>query len=116
MSPLFSSALLIGALLTFALIVRKIRRSEVTIADSTFWFLFAFGLVVLGLFPQISFFFARIFHVESPANFVFVCIIAVLVLHEFYSTIALSQLRAKVHTMAQNQALCDHQDRKSGDR
>ena len=35
MSLLFSATLLISALLIFWLILRKIRRSEVTIADST---------------------------------------------------------------------------------
>ena len=44
MSLLFSATLLIGALLTFWLILRKIRKAEVTIADSTFWFLFALSL------------------------------------------------------------------------
>ena len=38
MSLLFSATLLAGALLTFWLILRKIRKAEVTIADSTFWF------------------------------------------------------------------------------
>lgn len=56
MSLLFSATLLIGALLTFWLIIRKIRKAEVTIADSTFWFLFALSLVLMGVFRQIPFF------------------------------------------------------------
>lgn len=55
MSLLFSATLLISALLIFWLILRKIRRSEVTIADSTFWFLFALSLVLMGVFRQIPF-------------------------------------------------------------
>ena len=90
MSLLFSATLLIGALLTFWFVLRKIRKAEVTIADSTFWFLFALSLVLI---------------IESPANFVFVYVIAVLVLREFYTTIEMSQLRAKVRNLVQNQAL-----------
>ena len=105
MSLLFSATLLISALLIFWLILRKIRRSEVTIADSTFWFLFALSLVLMGVFRQIPFFFAGIFGIESPANFVFAYVIAVLILREFYSTAEISQLRARVCGLAQKEAL-----------
>lgn len=111
MSLLFSATLLIGALLTFSLILRKIRKAEVTIADSTFWFLFALSLVLMGVFRQIPFFFADLFSIESPANFVFVYVIAVLVIREFYATVEVSQLRAKVRNLVQNQALADAQER-----
>lgn len=105
MSLLFSATLLISAILIFWLILRKIRRSEVTIADSTFWFLFALSLVLMGVFRQIPFFFAGIFGIESPANFVFAYVIAVLILREFYSTVEISQLRARVRGLAQKEAL-----------
>ena len=111
MSCLFPATLLIGALLTFGLILRKIRKAEVTIADSTFWFLFALSLVLMGVFRQIPFFFAELFSIESPANFVFVYVIAVLVIREFYATVEVSQLRAKVRNLVQNQALADVRER-----
>lgn len=111
MSLLFSATLLIGALLTFGLILRKIRKAEVTIADSTFWFLFALSLVLMGVFRQIPFFFAELFSIESPANFVFVYVIAVLVIREFYATVEVSQLHAKVRNLVQNQALADVRER-----
>ena len=111
MSLLFSATLLAGALLTFWLILRKIRKAEVTIADSTFWFLFALSLVLMGVFRQIPFFFADLFSIESPANFVFVYVIAVLVIREFYATVEVSQLRAKVRNLVQKQALADAQER-----
>lgn len=107
MSLLFSATLLIGALLTFWFVLRKIRKAEVTIADSTFWFLFALSLVLMGVFREIPFFFASVFGIESPANFVFVYVIAVLVLREFYTTVEVSQLRAKIRYLVQNQALAE---------
>ena len=51
MSLLFSATLLAGALLTFWLILRKIRKAEVTIADSTFWFL---SLLSFGAYGRVS--------------------------------------------------------------
>lgn len=111
MSLLFSATLLVGALLTFWLILRKIRKAEVTIADSTFWFLFALSLVLMGVFREIPFFFANVFDIESPANFVFVYVIAVLVLREFHTTVEVSQLRAKVRNLVQNEALIEASSR-----
>lgn len=107
MSLLFSATLLVGALLTFWFVLRKIRKAEVTIADSTFWFLFALSLVLMGVFREIPFLFANVFDIESPANFVFVYVIAVLVLREFYTTVEISQLRAKVRNLVQNEALIE---------
>ena len=107
MSLLFSVTLLAGALLTFWFILRKIRKAEVTIADSTFWFLFALSLVVMGVFREVPFFFADLFDIESPANFVFVFVISVLVIREFYTTAEVSQLRVKERNLVQNEALRD---------
>ena len=61
----------------------------------------------MGVFREIPFFFANVFDVESPANFVFVYVIAVLVLREFYTTVEVSQLRAKVRNLVQNEALIE---------
>lgn len=102
---LLSVTLLLGALLIFALVLWKIRKAEVAIADSTFWFLFALSLVLMGVFWQIPFFFSGLLGIESPANFVFAYVIAVLLVREFYSTVELSQLRAKVRALVQSTAL-----------
>ena len=61
----------------------------------------------MGVFREIPFFFANVFDIESPANFVFVYAIAVLVLREFYTTVEVSQLRAKVRNLVQNEALIE---------
>lgn len=112
---LFSAMLLVGAALTFCLILRKIRCSEVTIADSTLWFLFALSLVLMGAFRGIPFFFAGLLGIESPVNFVFLYVIAVLVIREFYTTVEVSQLRAKVRNLAQNEALAEAIRREEAD-
>lgn len=111
MTILFKVALIVGALCSFAFILTKIRRAEIKIADSTFWFLFAASLVLLALFPQVAFFFSDLFGIESPANFVFLYVIAALVIREFYSTVELSQLRSKLTALVQAEALRDIEGR-----
>ena len=115
MSLLFFATLLVGALLTFWFVLRKIRKAEVTIADSTFWFLFALSLVLMGVFREIPFFFADIFDIESPVNIVFMYVIAVLVLREFCTTVEVSQLRAKIRNLVQNEALAESNRRNQGE-
>lgn len=113
MTILFKVALIVGAFCTFAFVLCKIRKSEVKIADSTFWFLFAASLVLLALFPQIAFFFSDVLAIESPANFVFLYVIAALVIREFFLTVELSQLRSKLTSLVQAEALRDTEVRES---
>ncbi|HJH44149.1 MAG TPA: DUF2304 domain-containing protein [Rubneribacter badeniensis] len=105
MTVLFKIALLAGAVCVLAFILRKIRRAEMKISDSVFWFLFAASLVLLALLPPIAFFFSDVLGIESPANFVFLYVIAVLLVREFISTVEISKLRSRLTTLAQNEAL-----------
>ena len=107
MSLSYRALLLVGALVILAVMLRKIRKSEVRISDSLFWFIFVVTLVFLAVFPQIAYFFSDILGIESPANLVFLYVIAVLLVREFASTVELSQLRSKITVMAQTQALED---------
>lgn len=112
MSLVFRVALIVGALLVFAFVLRKIRRSEIKVGDSTFWFLFAFSFVLLAIFPQIAFFCADALGIESPANFVYLYVIVVLVLHSFSVNVELSKVRAKLTTLIQEEALADSEAKK----
>lgn len=111
MSILFRCLLVIGALISFVFILRKIRKSEIKIADSTFWFLFALGVLILAFFPQVAYFFCDLFSIESPVNFVYLVIIAILVVRQFSATVEISRLRNKVVTLVQEKALecCDEE-------
>lgn len=113
MSAVFTIVLIIGAVVAFAYILRKIRKSEIKIADSTFWFLFAASLVLLAIFPQIAYFFSDLLQVQSPSNFVFLYVIAVLVIREFLTTVEISKLRARVTQLTQQKALEDLGEREA---
>ena len=68
-SIVFRIALIVGALCVFAFVLYKIRRSEIKVADSTFWFLFAASFVLLAVFPQIAFFCADLFGYRVSGEF-----------------------------------------------
>ena len=112
---MYTIVLIIGAICVFAFILRKIRKSEIKIADSTFWFLFALSLVLLAVFPQIASFFSEILDIESPSNFVFLYVIAILLIREFFSTVELAKLRSRVAGLVQEEALASALDKADDD-
>lgn len=109
MSILFRILLIAGALLSFAFILTKIRKSEIKIADSTFWFLFALGVVILAVFPQVAYVFCNILGIESPVNFVYLAIISILVIRHFMTTVEIAHLRSRLTTLVQEEGLSRHE-------
>ncbi len=103
--------LVVVACLALALILRKLRKSEMQVVDSVFWFFFAFSLVVLAVVPNIAYFFSGIFGFDSPSNFVFFYVIGVMVLRELSLTAKVAHLRMKVNTLVQELALREEEQR-----
>lgn len=88
-------------------VVRKIKKSEMQADDSVFWFFFAASFVLLALFPQIAYFFADLFGIESPANFIFLYAIGILLIRVFSLSTKVAHLRLKLNTLVQELALRD---------
>lgn len=107
MTPIFRIVLIFGALLTLMYFLRKIRKCELEIDDSVFWIVFAFLLVVIAIFPGTITFFSSLLGIESPANFIFLLVIGVLLIREFSLTIQISRLKSKLRAFVQEEAL-DH--------
>ncbi len=103
----FTAVLIVGAVASFAFMLRKIRKSEISIADSTFWFLFSLSLVLLAVFPQIAYFCADLLGMQAPSNFVFLYVIAVMVIRQFTVTAQIARLRSRLTTLVQEQALSE---------
>lgn len=105
MTIAFRCLLIVAAILALIYIVRKIRHEELEIANATFWFLFSAALVLIAAFPQIIFFFSDLLGIESPANFVFLAIVAILVIREFFTTVEIARLRKRLVALTQHEAL-----------
>ncbi len=97
--------LVVGAMLAVALMLRKIRKGQVAIADATFWLLFGLSLLLLAVFPRIAYLLSDLANVESPSNFVFLYVIAVLLMKVFSLSAQISQLRSKLTFLVQEVAL-----------
>ena len=91
---------LLVAGLSALIIVNKIRKSQLKMVDAIFWVVFGIILLVLAIFPEISYFMTDVLGIISPANFIFLMIIALLCEKMLTLTIKLSRLEEKVEIMA----------------
>jgi len=97
--------LLLAAFITIVWILRKIKKSRVKMEDAVFWFCFAVMMALLAGFPQISFWLAEKLGIQSPANCVFLLIVAALVEKIFTLSIKASQLEDKFAILTAETAL-----------
>ena len=105
MNGLLRVLLFSGAVMTLIYFVCKIRKNRLQIDYTIFWSLFSFLLVVLGAFPEIVGWAARLLGVKSPANLLYLGIIFVLIIKLFTTTIKLSKMNRQITELAQHIAL-----------
>ncbi len=105
MSTTLRILLLISSIVTAAWVLRRIRKNRVKQEDALYWVCFAVMLAVLGIFPEISYMMSDALGIQSPANFVFLAIIAILLEKLFTLSIQLSFLENKVEVMAAELAI-----------
>ncbi|MDO4807543.1 MAG: DUF2304 domain-containing protein, partial [Coriobacteriales bacterium] len=86
----------VGAAITFWIITRRIKKASVRLDDMIIWIVFSFALLLIAIFPDIPYFFARLFGFQATSNFVFLAVITILLMREFTNTLKISQLNARL--------------------
>lgn len=94
--------LLIGAVLSFWVVITNIRKSRMLISDCLGWFFIGIVAILLAIFPKISFFFSDLLEIESPVNLVFLLSIALLLFLVFKQMLRISELEIKIKDLSQN--------------
>ena len=97
--------LLVGAIFTMIYFLHQIRKNRMQIEYAISWSLFSAGLLVLGIFPEIVIWVSKLVGVESPANMLYLCIIFVLILKQFSTTVKLSKMNRQITLLTQSVAL-----------
>lgn len=105
LSVLFRIILFVASVGTAFFFLRKIRKAKVQIHDVIFWLLFAGVLILLSIFPDILSFFSGLLGIQSPANFLFLVIIFLQLVHQFSLTIRISTLESKLNQLGRQYAL-----------
>ena len=76
MSGIMRTLLVLVSIGTTWWILHKIRKSKVKMEDAIFWMFFSGLLLILAIFPQLSFYLSDLLGIDSPANLVFLMIIS----------------------------------------
>ncbi|WP_130812303.1 DUF2304 domain-containing protein [Olsenella sp. Marseille-P4559] len=105
MSPVLRIVLIVGALLALTIVIRKVKRSKIRIADCVYWVCAVVLLLILAIFPRIAYFFSDLLGFLSPSNFVFLVVIALMLLKLFNLACDVSRLTDKVEQLSQELAL-----------
>lgn len=113
--PITLRALLIlGAALAAWIVIGRIKKSKVLMDDAIFWVVAAVVLLILAIFPQIVIFCSNLLGFMSPSNFVFLVIVALLLMKVHSDSCEISLLKHKVDELAQEMALSKAGERNTG--
>lgn len=96
-----------SAVFVLVFVVRKIRKSQLQVMDAVFWLFFSLSFVLLAVFPQIASALASLLGFQAASSFVFLYVIAVLVVRDFSQTVKLARLRDRFNALLQEVALSD---------
>lgn len=100
MSTILRVLLIIASICLMCWILHKIKKFKVKMESAIYWIIFSFGLLILAVFPQVSFYLSDLFGVMSPSNLVFLVIIFALLIKVFTLSTAVSQLEEKITVLA----------------
>ena len=94
--------LIFASIVTVIAVVLKIRKSKFQIHDGVFWFLLSLIFLVLSIFPRIAMRLSDLLGIDSPANFVFLCVITLLLAKNFFMSIKISLLEYNLMKLTQH--------------
>jgi len=93
--------LIIASIIMVSAVVLRIRKSKFQIHDGLFWFFLSLLFLVLSIFPDIAMRLSGMLGFESPANFIFLCILTVLLIKNFMLSIKISLLEFNLMKLTQ---------------
>ena len=94
--------LIVSSVLMLLAVVMKIRKSKFQIRDGVFWFLLSALFLFMSIFPQLVMDLSGLIGVESPANLVFLGIIAIVLVKNFLLSAKVSQLEYNLMKLTQH--------------
>ena len=90
--------------------IYKIRRARLSISYSIFWIFVSALILFLALFPRLAIMFAELLGVLSSVNFIFLVMLFILLAHNFFVTIKLSNLENKLKKIVEEYAVKEKMD------
>lgn len=97
--------LIVGSLVFFIILISILKKSKISIDMATLWIVFAIGMIVIAVFPEVVYFFTSLIGIESPTNAVYLVVIFVMLILIFYLFMKTSVLENKLNKMIENFAI-----------
>jgi len=114
MNPVLRILLIVCAFTVLLFVVRKLRKAQFNTMDSLFWLFLSACLFLAALFPSAVYAVSSLLGIQSPSNFVFLAVIALLLIREFTIQAQLTNLRNKLIALTQEIAMRENQNHKNG--
>jgi hypothetical protein len=103
-------------IVVFLSIIRKLVKRQMNETNSIIWLLVAFVTLILGMFPQVMNYLARILNIDYQPALLFLMAIVVLLLICFENSIGISKTEAKASEMAIIVSLLKEENKKLRER
>ena len=105
MSTVLRIALILVSFLVMVFVLKKIRKTQLHIDDAIYWIVASVLLLIISIFPQIAIWMSQLLGIESPANFVFLFMIFVILIKLFNLAIDVSIQKQRLNRLIQKLAL-----------
>lgn len=103
--------LFVASVMTFLYITRKLRKSQIQLMDTIFWFGLSTVFIIFAMFPQFVRWLSKIMGFVAPVNFIFLVMIFLLLIRCFLLSIRVSQLDEKLKNLTEELAIRDTEKR-----
>lgn len=103
--------LIISSILSFILCIRRIKQAKLKVTNSVIWMIGSSLLIFMSIFSQVVEWISIQLGFIAPVNFVFLTIIAFLLIEVFINNIRITELNEKVKDLNHYIALKELRDR-----
>ena len=109
MSLTLQIVLIIASVIVTLYALRKIKKAQLDIDDAFYWIVFSAILLIMSIFPVIPIYLSGLLGIESPANFVFMFMVFVIIMKLFTNSIELSVQKHRLNNLIQKIALMNYE-------
>lgn len=112
MSVTLRILLIIGAFFSFFLCVKRIKQSKLKVENSITWMTGSIILILMSIFSNAVAWLSQKLGFMAPVNFVFLIIIAFLLIQTFIDNLHITELNEKIKDLDHYIALKEHEENK----
>lgn len=111
MSIVLRVILVVSSVISFILCVKKIKQAKLAVENSIVWMCGSIILILMSIFSNFVTWISSKLGFISPANFVFMIIIAFLLIEVYINNLKLSELNEKIKNMNHYIALKEYKEK-----